>query len=46
MLWCIVNDSGKYWSNTWGWGTKKGCFIAPTVRGIRLPIGGRWRRYR
>jgi hypothetical protein len=46
MLWCIVNDRGEYWSNVWGWGSKKGCFICVTHQNYDLPIGGKWRRYR
>jgi hypothetical protein len=43
-MWCIINDRNEYWSNEWGWGSKKGCDLFPSTD-YDLPIGGRWRRY-
>lgn len=43
-MWCIRNSRGEYWSNEWGWGSKKGCDVF-VVRNVDLPLGGHWARY-
>lgn len=46
-MWCITNDQGDYWSNEWGWGSKKGCtiFTYGETQRLNLPFGGKWKRY-
>ena len=45
-MWCIKNSKGEFWSNQWGWGSKKGCEIFVLREGVTLPLGGQWARYR
>jgi len=46
MLIRCYNDRTLFWSNEWGWGSRRGCerFTWAEHRRVRLPMEGEWYR--